>query len=804
MSTNNKHKISEKELDNLLGQAFLNLDFNNPKNEELMETLSNQVLPASPVNTGIINKALFTKLMGLITIIIGSIFTYILFFSNQNKPSIKNTSSTIISSPNSNQTPEQPKQATIIKSEDIKLDETKEVISRPIADPIEAEIKKTTYNTYSQTSQNTSFDFGDKALKNEDSNYVFPKLTEKEIKENHKRKKEMIDDLAKISKDIYLPIPSGTLDYKGQKIPISKFYMETTEVSNLEYLTFILDLIIQNKKEDFLKAKPNQSLWVTYFSNTSYDFTKLKESYFSDKAYWNYPVVNITREGAEMFCNWLSSETNKYLASKNKIQISDFRLPTNHEWLYAARSGTVTSDFPWKTDSIQNRFGCFLANFNIKNFGEVKRDPKAKCKYNYPNAITSAGTILDPMQTTVMIDSYNPNDFGLYCISGNASEMVYEENLKDKSRTHGTRGGSWYSETEQLKLTSENEFKNITDASPLIGFRPIFRIIQKQSFGSIQRDIAETGLQTLTSEEILATQKEKKKMIEALVKFNKDKYAFIPMGSYVYKNDTVSVQYFYMETTEVTNLEYRTFLADLLIQNKTADYLIAKPNQEMWVTKFPWSFNEPMRDMYFWHPAYDEYPVVNISRKGAELYCKWLTVETNNYLKANNKPLINDLRIPVDIEWAYAANNGYKAKYASGHNQLRDSKGKFEVNYMCYSKEQCKYDSVLKLYVPKNKKELEETNTNAPKIIDDGGFHTVYGKSYAPNNYGLFCMAGNVSEMVYNFDLKNKKINGKGTKGGSWFSCDYYLEIDADEEYPSEEGPSPLIGFRPVMTALKK
>jgi hypothetical protein len=65
-------------------------------------------------------------------------------------------------------------------------------------------------------------------------------------------------------------------------------------------------------------------------------------------------------------------------------------------------------------------------------------------------------------------------------------------------------------------------------------------------------------------------------------------------------------------------------------------------------------------------------------------------------------------------------------------------------------------------------------------------------------------MAGNVSEMVYNFDLKNKKINGKGTKGGSWFSCDYYLEIDADEEYPSEEGPSPLIGFRPVMTALKK
>jgi formylglycine-generating enzyme required for sulfatase activity len=309
----------------------------------------------------------------------------------------------------------------------------------------------------------------------------------------------------------------------------------------------------------------------------------------------------------------------------------------------------------------------------------------------------------------------------------------------------------------------------------------------------------------LSPEETTSALKEKKKMIEALSKFNKDKYALIPMGSCIYKNDTVSVQSFYMETTEVTNLEYRTFLADLLIQKRTADYLIAKPNQEMWVTKFPWSFNEPMTNMYFWHPAYDEYPVVNVSRKGAEMYCEWLTIEANKILKDNNKPLINDLRIPVDIEWAYAASNKKnQAKYANGNTYLRDSKGKYEMNYMCYSKEQCKYDSTMKLYVPKNKEELKETKTNTPKLIDDFGFHTVYTKMYNPNSYGLYCMAGNVSEMVYNFDLKSKKIKGKGTKGGSWFSCDYFLEIDADDEYPGEEDPSPLIGFRPVMTALKK
>ena len=63
MSTNNKHSrhgVTEKELDNLLGQAFLNLDYTNPKNQELMETISNQVMHAPSVSAGLINKTFFT------------------------------------------------------------------------------------------------------------------------------------------------------------------------------------------------------------------------------------------------------------------------------------------------------------------------------------------------------------------------------------------------------------------------------------------------------------------------------------------------------------------------------------------------------------------------------------------------------------------------------------------------------------------------------------------------------------------------------------------------------------------------
>ena len=53
-----------------------------------------------------------------------------------------------------------------------------------------------------------------------------------------------------------------------------------------------------------------------------------------------------------------------------------------------------------------------------------------------------------------------------------------------------------------------------------------------------------------------------------------------------------------------------------------------------------YAFNEPMKEHYFSHPAYDNYPVVAISREGAELYCKWLTKEANKLNAQKGKQLI--------------------------------------------------------------------------------------------------------------------------------------------------------------------
>lgn len=786
MSTNNKHKVSEKELDNLLGQAFLNLDFNNPKNQELMETISNQVLPTNPLSTGFVNKAFFTKLMSIIAIIATSAFIYFHYFSNDKKQASNHTIITTNTTSNS-----EPKLKTL----------KKEIVTNTADNIIETK-KKNQYNltetfqkeepTLNESPKHqipsTSYIDENKKVKNEDTNYVFPKLTEKEIKETKKQKEKMTNWLLKQSKDKYaLIIPKAAHSImSGIEDTLAQFFMQNSEVSNLEYRTFLFDLLINGEKETFLKAKPHQSLWLTASGHAKGNM--MKDLYFSDKRYNDYPVVNITPEGAELYCKWLSNMT----LSKYTSVIA--RLPYENEWIKAAKGKNLNAIYPWPGDSIQNKVGCHLANFCIKKQAEKLR-PNMKCVPKNRDAYSSAEFMLGDSMMTCKMYSYNPNDYGLYCLTGNVAEMVYTNNNKSII----TKGGSWNSDFEQCKLYNHEELNGTIKANPMTGFRPIFRIQNTAILGSAARENPQTGLPTLSADEIAVNAKQKKKMIDALIKLNKEKYAFIPMSTCLYKNEVVSVEAFYMETTEVTNLEYKTFIMDLLINGRVSEFLMVKPYQEMWKKKFPYSFNDPLVELYFAHPAYDEYPVVNISRKSAQLYCEWLTIETNKVLKESNKPLINDLRIPTDYEWACAASNGKnQAKYANGNSYLRDSKGKFEVNYMCYSKEQCKYDSIMKLYLPKNKEELKETKTNAPKYIDDGGFHTVYTQSYKANTYGLYCMAGNVSEMIINYKTKQPE-----TKGGSWFSCDYYLEIDADDEYKNEINASPLIGFRPVMTALK-
>lgn len=221
------------------------------------------------------------------------------------------------------------------------------------------------------------------------------------------------------------------------------------------------------------------------------------------------------------------------------------------------------------------------------------------------------------------------------------------------------------------------------------------------------------------------------------------------------------------------------------------DRVLVYPDTLCWIQNFTYSYNEPASRMYFWHPGYDTYPCVGISWKQATAFCIWRSNLLNNYLRKEGQPLAMDYRLPTEAEWEYASRGGLEQGiYPWGGYYTRNNRGCFVANF----------------------KPLRGRYT------DDGSAQTSQVASYAPNEYGLYDMAGNVSEWtssafdesayVYTHDMNpDYKYNAlpddpvvmkrKVLRGGSWKDIAYYLQCGT-RSYEYQDSSSCYIGFRCV------
>lgn len=263
-----------------------------------------------------------------------------------------------------------------------------------------------------------------------------------------------------------------------------------------------------------------------------------------------------------------------------------------------------------------------------------------------------------------------------------------------------------------------------------------------------------------------------------------DGFVFVPSGTVVIDSDTLSVQAFFMAETEITNRDYREFLADLKISGDQDAYRRALPDTLQWRDKL--AYNEPYVEYYFRHPAYAEYPVVNISREQAEMYCVWLTKKMREAYGEN----INDVRLPYREEWVLAARGGNaEAVYPwNGVTLFNKKEHKFACNFRNMGAESihCN-DSTGKMEVYG-----EYGNLGIVGQIFDASDLTAPVQSYWPNGYGLYNMSGNIAEMVQQNDI---------VVGGSWRSTGYDVRVVSTAPY---YGPRPDIGFRPVFTYISE
>ena len=263
----------------------------------------------------------------------------------------------------------------------------------------------------------------------------------------------------------------------------------------------------------------------------------------------------------------------------------------------------------------------------------------------------------------------------------------------------------------------------------------------------------------------------------------------------------VSVGSFYMDQHEVSNLDWREYVHWMeVVYGATAPRLVDKARPNVDKLSDPMTYNEPYLDRYYSHPAFNHYPVVGITWEQAMDYCQWRTdrmnelvlvragvlaepdfsyvqrennldsiaqnfvFNTDKYLlqrsynpKPGPKPLKNafggvrksdmgdglmypNFRLPTEAEWEFAAyglkaeKNGLIAEgriYPWSGDQMRTTKtgkqqGRMQANYV------------------RGRGDMMGTAGD----LNDKYTTTAPVNEYAPNDFGLYNMAGNVNEWV--------------------------------------------------------
>ena len=197
---------------------------------------------------------------------------------------------------------------------------------------------------------------------------------------------------------------------------------------------------------------------------------RLSRYYSEHQAFDDYPVVNVSYEGATAFCEWLTDKYNS--GPKKKYEEVKFRLPTEAEWRSMATAGRDYSmGYPWGGPYMKNAKGCYLANFYNVSDHMVKIDINDRSKVEIQEdevrgALVGKGQYL----VTAPVNAFIATGAGLHNLSGNVAEMMAE-----KGRT---KGGSWGGSGYYLRIDAEDEFEGFT-TSPYVGFRYVMEVIKE-------------------------------------------------------------------------------------------------------------------------------------------------------------------------------------------------------------------------------------------------------------------------------------------------------------------------------------
>lgn len=301
---------------------------------------------------------------------------------------------------------------------------------------------------------------------------------------------------------------------------------------------------------------------------------------------------------------------------------------------------------------------------------------------------------------------------------------------------------------------------------------------------------------------------------------------------------TVTVSSFYMDETEVRNIDYVEYLFWIeRIYGSNYDngsypevYWKALPDTNVWRDKL--SFNEPYVEHYLRHPAFQNYPVVGVSWEQAVDFCAWRTDRVNERILIDNGYLWDDPeQIDEDVfntdaylTGQYEGNtrrslsnlklgvHSYDKKAGRDKNAIRNVQeidGILMPKFRLPTEAEWEYAALSlvgnsdeetidqrRLYPwdgdgvrnpsSKNKGEIVANfkrgrgdNMGVAGKLNDNGDLTAPVHTYWPNDFGLYNMGGNVSEWVMDV---YRPLTDQNSVDNNPFRGNVYETFERDEE----------------------
>ena len=300
---------------------------------------------------------------------------------------------------------------------------------------------------------------------------------------------------------------------------------------------------------------------------------------------------------------------------------------------------------------------------------------------------------------------------------------------------------------------------------------------------------------------------------------------------------TVTISSFYMDETEVRNIDYLEYLFWLNRVFVPADFISvynnALPDTTVWRERL--SYNEPYVEGYLRYPDFRDFPVVGVSWTQAMNYCTWRTDRVNEQIlidagliNMTNEPtaegyfstdaylsyadyeqnsdkrlqyiatgeernarmedgiLLPKYRLPTEAEWEYAA----LAEIGNTLDERIISRRNYPWNGKVTRTDDKKYYGD---FVANTRRGRGDYMGVAGRLNDAAEYNNnVY--SYWPNDYGLYNMGGNVAEWVLDV---YRQMTSEDVSELNPFRGNVYMTKKVDDEGAIEERDS--VGNVPMV-----